>query len=84
MEQLNNNLFCLLSAGQQRMALIVRAMIKHPPLLILDEALAGLDEHNTSLSVALINKIASESNTTIIYVSHRKEEGLNPSNVFRL
>ena len=84
MEQLGNKLFCLLSVGQQRMALIVRAMIKHPPLLILDEALVGLDEHNTSLSVALINKIASESDTTIIYVSHRKEDGLNPRDVFRL
>ena len=84
MEQLGNKLFCLLSAGQQRMALIVRAMVKHPPLLILDEALAGLDESNTSLSVALINKIASESDTTIIYVSHRKEEGLNPRSVFSL
>lgn len=84
MEQLGNKLFCLLSAGQQRMALIARAMVKHPPLLILDEALAGLDEYNTSLSVALINKIASESDTTIIYVSHRKEEGLNPRSVFEL
>jgi molybdate transport system ATP-binding protein len=84
MEQLGNKLFCLLSAAQQRMALIVRAMVKHPPLLILDEALAGLDEYNTSISVALINKIASESDTTIIYVSHRKEEGLNPRNVFEL
>ncbi len=84
MNKLSSKLFCLLSAGQQRMALIVRAMVKHPPLLVLDEALAGLDEHNTSLSVALINKIASESDTTIIYVSHRKEEGLNPRNVFSL
>ena len=84
MEHLSKKLFCFLSPGQQRMALIVRAMVKHPPLLILDEALAGLDEQNTSLSVALINKIASESDTTIIYVSHRKEEGLNPRSVFRL
>ena len=84
MEHLDKKLFCFLSPGQQRMALIVRAMVKHPPLLILDEALAGLDEQNTFLSVALINKIASESDTTIIYVSHRKEEGLNPKNVFSL
>ena len=84
MEQLGNKLFCLLSAGQQRMALIVRAMVKYPLLLILDEALAGLDEHNTALSVALINKIATESDITLIYVSHRKEEGLNPRNVFNL
>jgi molybdate transport system ATP-binding protein len=84
MEHLGNKLFCLLSSGQQRMALIVRAMVKHPPLLILDEALAGLDEENTLLSVALINKIASESDSTIIYVSHQKEEGLNPKNIFEL
>lgn len=84
MEHLSNKLFCLLSTGQQRMALIVRAMVKHPPLLILDEALAGLDENNTLLSVALINKIASESDSTIIYVSHQKEEGLNPKNIFVL
>ncbi|MDZ7897090.1 MAG: ATP-binding cassette domain-containing protein [Arcicella sp.] len=84
MGKISSKLFCLLSTGQQRMALIIRTMVKHPPLLILDEALAGLDEHNTSLSVALINKIASESDTTIIYVSHRKEEGLNPKNIFEL
>jgi molybdate transport system ATP-binding protein len=71
MEKLASKLYCFLSAGQQRMALIIRAMVKHPPLLILDEALAGLDEKNTSLCVSLINKFASESETTIIYVSHR-------------
>jgi molybdate transport system ATP-binding protein len=84
MEQFGNSLFCLLSAGQQRMALVVRAMIKHPPLLILDEAIAGLDDHHTFLVVSLINKIAAESLTTILYVSHRNEEGLFPRNIFEL
>jgi molybdate transport system ATP-binding protein len=84
MEKLASKLYCFLSAGQQRMALIIRAMVKHPPLLILDEALAGLDEKNTSLCVSLINKFASESETTIIYVSHRAEAGLNPRSVFSL
>jgi molybdate transport system ATP-binding protein len=84
MEQLSSKLYCFLSAGQQRMALIIRAMVKHPPLLILDEALAGLDEKNTALCVKLINKFASESDTTIIYVSHRAEEGLKPRSVFSL
>ncbi len=84
MEQLANSLFCLLSAGQQRLALVVRAMIKHPPLLILDEAIAGLDDFNTSLIIFLINKIADETDTTILYVSHRVEEGLNPREMFEL
>lgn len=84
MEYLTNKLFCLLSAGQQRMALVVRAMIKHPPLLILDEPIAGLDDYHSLLVASLINKIADESNTAILYVSHQEEEGLFPKQIFEL
>jgi molybdate transport system ATP-binding protein len=84
MENLSDKLFYLLSAGQQRMALVVRAMIKHPPLLILDEPIAGLDDYHSLLVVSLINKIAEESNTSILYVSHQDEEGLFPRQVFEL
>ena len=84
MEDLSNKLFYLLSAGQQRMALVIRAMIKHPPLLILDEPIAGLDDYHSSLVVSLINKIADESNTSILYVSHQEEKGLFPKQIFEL
>ena len=84
MEEFTDKLFCLLSAGQQRMALVIRAMIKHPPLLILDEPIAGLDDFHSSLVVSLINKIADESNTAILYVSHQEEEGLFPKQIFEL
>lgn len=84
MENLTDKLFCMLSAGQQRMALVVRAMIKHPPLLILDEPIAGLDDYHSLLVVSLINKIADESNTAILYVSHQDEEGLFPKKIFEL
>ena len=84
MEDLSNKLFYLLSAGQQRMALVIRAMIKHPPLLILDEPIAGLDDYYSSLVVSLINKIADESNTSILYVSHQEEKGLFPKQIFEL
>lgn len=84
MENLTDKLFCMLSAGQQRMALVVRAMIKHPPLLILDEPIAGLDDYHSLLVVSLINKIAEESNTAILYVSHQDEEGLFPKKIFEL
>ena len=59
-------------------------MIKHPPLLILDEPTVGLDDANAVLFAQLINKIAAEGTTSILYVSHRKEEGLHPNNVFEL
>jgi molybdate transport system ATP-binding protein len=84
MNDLKHTLFVNLSLGQQRMALIARAMVKHPPLLILDEPASGLDDANTLLVTALINKIAAESKTTILYVSHRKEEGLEPKLIFEL
>ena len=81
---LKNTLFHKLSTGRQRTALIARAMIKHPPLLILDEPTSGLDDYNAGLVVSLINKIAAETTTTIIYVSHRTEEGLLPDAIFEL
>lgn len=84
MDKLSKKPFFMLSTGQQRMALIARAMVKHPPLLILDEAIAGLDDHNASLVISLINKIANESESTILYVSHRNEAGLFPRNIFQL
>lgn len=76
--------FLSLSLGQQRMVLIARAMVKHPPLLILDEPTAGLDDNDATLFTALINKIASESQTAILYVSHRNEIGLTPDFVYEL
>lgn len=62
----------------QRMVLIARAMIKHPPLLILDEPTAGLDDESSLFLSQLINRIASESHTAILFVSHRDEKGLKP------
>lgn len=73
-----------LSLSEQRMVLIARAMVKHPPLLILDEPTSGLDRENVLLIVSLINKIAKETNTTIIYVSHTMENGLVPDKVYKL
>ena len=73
-----------LSMGQQRLLMTVRAMIKHPLLLILDEPTAGLDDKSAALFVALTNKIAKESKTAIIFVSHREEPGLRPQYIFQL
>ncbi|SNZ01842.1 ATP-binding cassette domain-containing protein [Flagellimonas pacifica] len=67
-----------LTSGEKRLVMTARAMIKHPPLLILDEPTAGLDDENAALFVSLVNKIAQESETAIIFVSHRKEIGLDP------
>ncbi|MEP6930378.1 MAG: ATP-binding cassette domain-containing protein, partial [Flavobacterium sp.] len=73
MTHLKNKRFTDLSVGQQRVALIVRAVLKHPPLLILDEPVEGLDDENVDLVIQLINTIKQETNVSILYVSHRIE-----------
>jgi molybdate transport system ATP-binding protein len=76
--------FLKLSPAIQRLILIARAMIKHPPLLILDEPLIHVDDEGTALIIALINKIAKESETSILFVSHRDEANIHPDFTFAL
>ncbi|MBF4472540.1 ATP-binding cassette domain-containing protein [Flavobacterium sp. HJJ] len=84
MTPLKKKIFNRLSIGQQRLALITRAVLKHPPLLILDEPLEGLDDHNVALVIQLINTIKKETNITILFVSHRMEPNLAPNSVLEL
>ena len=84
LDQKKDSYFHDLSLGHQRLIMCIRAMIKHPLLLILDEPTAGLDDSSASMVVSLVNKMAKESDTTIIFVSHRQEPGLNPQHVFHL
>lgn len=83
-ESFRNKLFQQLSIGQQRMVMVARAMVKHPPLLILDEPTIELDDENSALFIEMIHAIAAEKQTSIIYVSHRDEENLKPDKVFEL
>ena len=66
--------FDALSFGEQRMMLVARAMVKNPPILILDEPCSGLDEANRRRVLALIDRIGHESRTQMLYVSHEAEE----------
>jgi molybdate transport system ATP-binding protein len=63
-----------LSAGQQRRVLLARALIKNPPLLILDEPCQGLDEEQTAWFRSLIDELCASFDTTLIYVSHYTRE----------
>ena len=84
MESLADRAFQELTRGQQRLLMCARAMIKHPPLLILDEPTAGLDEASAHLLVSLVRKMAEESRTAIIFVSHREEPGLKANYLLEL
>lgn len=65
-----------LSFGDQRLVLLARAMVKHPALLILDEPCNGLDDINRLKVLALIDLLAREGSTTLLYVNHHKEDAI--------
>jgi len=79
-----NKSFQSLSIGQQRMVMVARAMVKHPPLLILDEPTIELDDENSRLFINMVNAIAAEKKIAILYVSHRDEPDLKPDMIFEL
>lgn len=57
-----------------RKFLIVRAMVKSPELLILDEPCQGMDRSNRERVVALMEGIGKGTETDLIYVTHHEEE----------
>lgn len=63
-----------LSLGEQRLVMLARALVKSPPLLILDEPCQGLDENQTELFKAIIESICTIQSVTLIYVSHYQDD----------
>jgi molybdate transport system ATP-binding protein len=66
--------FDQLSYGQRQLILILRAMVKAPELLILDEPCDGLDHRNRATVLKLINFIGSRKGSTVIMTTHREDE----------
>ncbi|MDR2133068.1 MAG: ABC transporter ATP-binding protein [Clostridiales Family XIII bacterium] len=68
-----------LSGGQQQRIALARAMVFHPPIVLMDEPLGALDKKLRAVMQFEIKRIQKKMNITTIYVTHDQEEALTMS-----
>ena len=73
-EDLAGKLYRGVSAGEQRLVLLARAMVKRPALLILDEPCQGLDEELRSRILALLDEVCRNTPVSMVFVTHHFDE----------
>lgn len=66
--------FFTISTGEQRLLLIVRALIRSPELLILDEPCQGLDLEFRSRILDLLDGLCQNTGISLLYVTHHMDE----------
>lgn len=63
----------ILSGGQKQRIALARALVKSPKYIFADEPTANLDEKNSLEIISLLEKINSEQNIAIVFITHRKD-----------
>jgi len=62
-----------LSGGQRQRALVARALVRRPAILMLDEPCEGLDRESEQRFVETLAGLHDEESTTLVFVTHRAE-----------
>lgn len=73
LEAIRHQPFQTLSTGTQRLLFFLRALIKIPPVLLLDEPFQGFDDQTITLSKALLEHILDDR-YTLVFITHLKGE----------
>lgn len=74
LEKKVNSSFLNISFGEQRLVLLLRAIIKQPKLLILDEPFQGIDEENQNLAMDLLNGYFQENkSSSMVLITHQND-----------
>ena len=66
--------FMHLSDGGQRLVLLIRAFVKNPALLVLDEPFHGLDRPTRHRAMRILEACMQQSGRTLIMVSHHVDQ----------
>jgi molybdate/tungstate transport system ATP-binding protein len=63
-----------LSGGEAQRVALGRALIFEPPLLLLDEPLAALDEETRDQLIELLQSLRRRGNVTVLHITHSSGE----------
>ncbi|KAJ3300767.1 hypothetical protein HK104_003737 [Borealophlyctis nickersoniae] len=65
--------FRQMSTGEQRLVLLIRALVKRPPLLVLDEPFQGMDDDMVRVCKRWLDERLGRDQT-LVFVTHHQEE----------
>ena len=63
-----------LSGGQRQRAALARCLLRHQPILLLDEPFSALDPALRGEMLQLLEQVCSEQNLTLLMVSHNLDD----------
>ncbi|MGH2541450.1 MAG: ABC transporter ATP-binding protein, partial [Ardenticatenaceae bacterium] len=65
-----------LSAGEQQLVALGRALIANPTVLLLDEPMSKLDAHTRAHTRVELQRLAEQFDITVLYVTHEQHEAI--------
>lgn len=73
-----------LSAGQRHRVAVLRALLLHPQVLLLDEPMSALDKESQGAVEAMLEAVRVQDGTSVVVVSHQEPVRQKPDVVLRL
>ena len=75
-DYLFENVFSSLSLGQMQLFNIVRGLLENPKVLLLDEALSGLDKSKIIIVDKYLNEFVKSDDKIVIFCTHHEQSDL--------